>query len=447
MTQQVSGWGGTPASSPARLTKPASEPEILEALSGALPVAPRGLGRSYGDAAQVAAGLVMELTHLKPTFELDERSGSLTVSTGYSLGEILERVLPRGWFLPVTPGTRFVTAGGAVASDVHGKNHHRDGSFSMHLSALELLTPSGTLSLYPGDPAFAATAGGMGLTGVISKITVKLLPVETSRIKAVNIPTRSLGDTFEVMSRDGEYTYAVAWIDATATGSRLGRGLASFGEHAKIDELAGGAIDQPLAYHPKTLGTIPVPAPSNLLNPLSVRLFNSAWFQAGVAGAGEKVTSLDSFFYPLDAVGSWNRLYGRRGFLQYQVVVPYGSEDLIETVIGSLAKGGHPSFLTVLKRFGAQSAGLLSFPKPGWTLALDIPAKRPGLSELLRELDRKVAASGGRVYLAKDARLDPNLLEAMYPDLRKFEEICRELDPEGVMATDLARRLRIGGRH
>ncbi len=447
MTQQLSGWGKTPASFPAKLIQPTSDQEILEVLSGPLRTAPRGLGRSYGDAAQIAAGLVLDLTRLKPTFELDEKTGLLTVSAGYSLGEILERTLPRGWFIPVTPGTRFVTVGGAVASDVHGKNHHRDGSFSMHLSNLELLTPSGAMTLTSSDPAFAATAGGMGLTGVVSKITVKLLAVETSLIRAVTVPTRSLAETFEAMTRDDEYTYAVAWIDATATGSRLGRGLASFGEHAKIDELFGRTIDQPLAYHPKAVATIPVSAPSQLLNPLTVRLFNSAWFQAGAARCGEKITSLDGFFYPLDAVGSWNRLYGRRGFLQYQVVVPYGSEELIETIIGRLAAGGHPSFLSVLKRFGEQSMGLLSFPKPGWTLALDIPAKRPGLGELLRDFDRRVAAAGGRVYLAKDGRLDPELLETMYPNLRKFEEICHNLDPEGIMATDLARRLRIGGRH
>jgi decaprenylphospho-beta-D-ribofuranose 2-oxidase len=403
----------------------------------------RGLGRSYGDAAQNAGGQVLATGALSRLRELDPGSGTVTVGAGLPLGALIDAVVPHGWFLSVTPGTRQVTVGGAIAADVHGKNHHRDGGFGRHVRSFVLLTPSGErLTLTPEDSAFRATAGGMGLTGVILEATLQLIRVETARIR---VYTERAGDIDQLMQRmeagDRRHRYSVAWIDCLARGSALGRSVLSHGDHATRDELPVTERADPLARSPQLQLRAPPWTPSGLLNRLSIRAFNELYFRRAPRHE-EGLESLDSFFYPLDAIRGWNRLYGPRGLLQYQFVVPFGQEDVVRAVLERLSAEQAPSFLAVIKRMGAET-GPLSFPLPGWTLAVDMPAGRGPLRPLLDGLDLLVAEAGGRVYLAKDSRLRPELLEAMYPRLDEWRRERSELDPNGRMRSDLGRRLSI----
>ena len=409
-------------------------------------VLPRGLGRSYGDVAQNAGGVVLDMTGLAGIETFDEGAGTITALAGTSLDAILRVTVPRGWFLPVTPGTRFVTLGGAIASDIHGKNHHVDGALGDHIAAFDLVTADGVVRSVTsdGDPeTFAATVGGMGLTGVITRATIRLLPIETSRMC---VDTERAGDLDDLMARmtsgDDRYRYSVAWVDGLARGRALGRSVLTRGDHATLAELGDRWSGEALAFDPRSLPSVP-PMMPNVVTPIAARVFNEVWFRKAPRWEHGRITPLAPFFYPLDAVGDWNRLYGPRGFVQYQFVVPFGEESTVRSAIERLAAFGSASFLAVLKRFGP-GRGMLSFPIEGWTLALDLPARRGHLSELLDGLDRRVADAGGRVYLAKDARLDPGLLAAMYPELEQAETIRRALDPANVFRSDLARRLGIG---
>ncbi|MGH9075814.1 MAG: FAD-binding protein, partial [Acidimicrobiales bacterium] len=411
---------------------------------------------SYGDAAQCAGGTVVDATGLDRIHGFDPATGEVTVDAGVSLGTLMRVFLPRGWFVPVTPGTRFVTVGGAIAADVHGKNHHVDGSFATHVRSLTLATPTGVHRLGPGaGPGdgdagarlFWATAGGMGLTGLVLDATIGLLPVETTRIRADTDRVADLDALMALMARgDEEHRYSMAWVDSLARGRHLGRSILIRGDHARRDELPPPerAPGRALAFDPSVRLEAPPFAPSSLLNRATVRVFNELWFHKAPRHRQGGIETLTSFFHPLDMVGGWNRLYGPRGFVQYQFVVPFGAEDTLRTALERLSGAGCASFLTVLKRFGA-GAGPLSFPMPGWTLALDIPAGTPGLGPLLDELDEAVAGAGGRVYLAKDARLRPELVPVMYPRLAEWRAARDGADPEGVLRSDLSRRLGLTG--
>ena len=356
-------------------------------------------------------------------------------------------MLPQGWFVPVSPGTRHVTIGGAIAADIHGKNHHRDGAFCQHVVELTIDTPAeGRLRLTAdGDlsEAFWATAGGMGLTGVVLDATIRLLPVETS---LMTVDTDRAADLDEAMTllaaSDERYRYSVAWIDLMATGRSTGRSVLTQADHARLDELPARRRAGALDFDPSTRLPAP-PAPSGLLNRLSVRAFNEFWFRKAPKRRRDELQSITRYFHPLDMVEGWNRLYGPRGFLQHQFVVPFGAEATLADVVSRLSRAGLPSFLAVLKRFGAADPGPLSFPMPGWTLALDIPAGPAGLAELLDDLDRLVVDCGGRVYLAKDSRLSPTLLPAMYPRLDEWRQVRAKLDPDRRLMSDLARRLEL----
>ncbi|MDO0912313.1 FAD-binding oxidoreductase [Streptomyces sp. DT2A-34] len=445
-TVSVTGWGRT-APTTARLIRPRTYEEAAAAVRGcgARGGIPRGLGRAYGDAAQNAGGTVLDMTGLDRVHAIDADGGTVLCDAGVSLHRLMEVLLPLGWFVPVTPGTRYVTVGGAIGADIHGKNHHVSGSFSRHVLSLELLTADGEIhTVRRGTPLFDATTGGMGLTGVILTATVQLQPVQTSLMSVDTERARDLDDLMaRLVATDDHYRYSVAWIDLLARGAATGRAVLTRGDHAPLEALREGtrARREPLAFRPSRLPAAPAFVPEGLLSRRTVGWFNELWYRRAPRARTGELQKLSAFFHPLDGVPHWNRIYGRGGFVQYQFAVGNGQEDTLRRIVRRISEHRCPSFLAVLKRFGDADPGWLSFPVPGWTLALDIPAGLPGLAVLLDELDEEVAAAGGRVYLAKDSRLRPELLAAMYPRLDDFRALRAELDPRGVFVSDLARRL------
>ncbi|MGA5274570.1 FAD-binding protein [Streptomyces cellulosae] len=443
-TVSVTGWGRTAPSS-ARLVRPRTFEEAALAVRGcgARGGIARGLGRAYGDAAQNAGGEVFDMTGLDRIHAIDADGGTVLCDAGVSLHRLMEVLLPLGWFVPVTPGTRYVTVGGAIGADIHGKNHHVSGSFSRHVLSFELLTADGQVrTVVPGTPLFEATAGGMGLSGVILTATVRLQPVRTTWM---SVDTERASDLDDLMARladtDHRYRYSVAWIDLLARGKATGRAVLTRGDHAPLEALPRAARREPLSFRTSRLPAAPSFVPEGLLSRTTVGLFNELWFRKAPRARTGELQRIPAFFHPLDGVPHWNRIYGRGGFVQYQFVVGHGREDTLRRIVRRISQRRCPSFLAVLKRFGDADPGWLSFPVPGWTLALDIPASLPGLGAFLDELDEEVAAAGGRVYLAKDSRLRPDLLAAMYPRLDDFRALRAELDPRGVFTSDLSRRL------
>jgi decaprenylphospho-beta-D-ribofuranose 2-oxidase len=444
----LTGWANT-ASTGADLTVPDDVEELAAVLDRVPPrgVIARGLGRSYGDPAQNAGGLVVDATHVSGIRDLDLQRGVVTADAGTSLDDLMRWLVPLGWFVPVTPGTRQVTVGGAIASDIHGKNHHKVGSWCSAVEALTIVTPAhGRRRITPADDPelFWATAGGMGLTGIILDATFRLNRIETSRLSVDTDRTPDLDTTLDLLETgDAAYDYSVAWIDLMAKGASMGRSILGRGRFATLDQLSERQRRHPLIFHSSTIATAPKLVPPHLINPLTIKAFNEAWYRKAPRRARDQVQGITEFFHPLDLVDRWNRLYGRTGVLQWQFVIPLDAVEELRAIIGELSTSGYPSFLTVLKRMGPGNPGPLSFPIEGWTLTFDVPAAGSSLGPLLDRLDQRVVESGGRIYLAKDSRMRPELLPVMYPRLDEWLAVRRSVDPKQQLMSDLARRLRL----
>lgn len=441
---ELTGWGRTAPTAGRTIAASVSQVPALVRQAGSRGLIARGLGRSYGDPAQNAGGSV--LLPLPTGIWVPAEDGTIRVSAGTSLHDLMVALLPQGRFVPVTPGTRYVTVGGAIACDVHGKSHHLTGSFGRQVVDLDLVLADGeTRTVGPDrDPElFWATVGGLGLTGVITAATLRTIEVETAYAEVTTQRLRNLEEVMrEMREGDADATYSVAWIDTLARGAALGRSVLTRGEHAARDRLTGRAARTPLVPPRAPRLRLPLTPPTNLVTLPAVRAFNEAWFRKAPRLRTGEIQSLAQFFHPLDGIADWNRAYGPRGFVQYQFVVPDQEDATLVRILERIAQARLPCFLAVLKRFGPGNPGLLSFPMAGWTLAYDVPA-HPDLAALLDRLDEEVAAVGGRVYLAKDSRLAPAALAAMYPRLDDFREIRDRVDPHRVFCSDLARRLQI----
>jgi decaprenylphospho-beta-D-ribofuranose 2-oxidase len=443
--QKITGWGRFPV-----VDTDAFRPDRRESLTTALQardsVIAHGVGRSYGDAALNSAGATLLMERINRLLEFDKETGMLHAEAGTTLSEIAEIFVPKGFFLPVTPGTRFVTLGGAVASDVHGKGHHLLGSFANHVVNLTLLLADGSVTVCSREQnpdLFWATVGGQGLTGIITEVRLKLRRIESAFIGVRTERASNLDEALQLFDEgDEEFTYSVAWIDCLATGRSLGRSVLMRGNWMKAAELPRKYASEPLRHPPVRHLSVPIEFPGFVLNSLSVRAFNFAYFNRAPRQAREICTGYVPFFFPLDAVNNWNRIYGRRGFLQWQFVIPF--EDGIAgmtKILERLAKSGAASFLAVLKKFGKSDPNqMLSFPSPGYMLALDFPFTGRLLG-LLDELDKIVLDCGGRFYLTKDARMKPETFRAGYPRLPEWLEIKRRIDPQNRFSSDQARRL------
>ena len=433
------------------MRRPTSATELRRALPTVFErgLLARGLGRSYGDAAQNAGGTIIETTDVA-AFTIHEAAPTdetvlVTAEAGASIDRLLHALVPQGLFVPVTPGTRYVTVGGAIAADIHGKNHHLKGSWCDHVESLRLQLADGSVvDIGPDrDPElFWATAGGMGLTGVVLDATFHCPRIGSSRVLVDTDRAADLDEVCELMrSGDHRYDYSVAWIDLMASGRQLGRSVLTRGRFATAEEARPSTGPDPYDYRAGELVTAPPLFPSGLLNGLTVRAFNELWFRRAPVERRDQLQTIPTFFHPLDMVRDWNRIYGPAGFLQWQFVIPFAATSTLTTIVEELSRSGCTSFLAVLKSFGEGNAAPLSFPQAGWTLALDIPTGVTGLGALLDRLDDLVVDVGGRIYLAKDSRVRPELVPRMYPRLDEWRGVRERVDPQRRIMSDLARRL------
>lgn len=428
MKKNMSNWGNFPRvmADEFSFDLPADVVSILKEQKGFIA---RGNGRCYGDAS--LAKTVISTLRANKILSFDRKAGILECQSGITLDEVLKVIVKQGWFLPVTPGTKFITLGGAVASDVHGKNHHKEGSFGSHVLEMDVLTADGRLITCSADQyndLFEASCGGMGLTGLVTRVKLQLKPIETAYIKQKQIKARNLDEAFALFEQYRDATYSVAWIDCLQSGKALGRSILMVGEHAQLSDLSKKQARKPLQLPDKLRVQVPFHAPAGLLNTYSVRAFNFLYYNKQKKEV-DQVTPYETFFYPLDFVHGWNKLYGKPGFVQYQFVLPLeNSREGLIKVLRHIAAKKLGSFLAVLKLFGKEER-MISFPMEGYTLALDFPV-RPGLFEFLDELDTIVHAEGGRVYLTKDARLNRDYLASAYPKLGYFKEMVKKYNPD-----------------
>src|SRR5665213_138464 len=429
MKKHIANWGNYPVveSNEESFSFP---DQLRQLMDEQTPFIPRGNGRCYGDAS-LADRTISTLKYDK-ILSFDTDNGVFECQSGITLDQILEVIVPKGWFLPVTPGTKFITVGGAVASDVHGKNHHIDGSFSNHILEMDVTLSSGeTLTCSPvmNPDLFEATCGGMGLTGIITRVSFQLKKMETSFIRQKQIKAANLEELIRLFETHQHHTYSVAWIDCLKKGAHFGRSILMLGEHALLTDLSEKQKQDPLRLPGKKQINFPFNLPSWVLNAFTVKAFNYLFYIKNFKKEINSVISYEPFFYPLDAILHWNRGYGKNGFVQYQFVLPLEAKQGLVEILNRISDKGLGSFLAVLKVFGKQES-IISFPKEGYTLALDFPV-RPGLLAFLDELDLVVLRYGGRLYMSKDARMKPEVLQSVYPDLGKFKDIVRKYNPDG----------------
>ncbi len=477
------GWGRT-APSRARVLRPRTAEQVAHALAAA-PAAPigwgadrartggaiaRGAARSYGDAAQNGGGAVIDATALQGPIAVDAGGSSVRVGAGVTFARLLVWLAARSLTLPVVPGTRHLTVGGAIASDVHGKNHLRDGSFARHVRSFTLCTPAdGPLLVSPErhPELFHATLGGMGLTGVVVEATLGLAPLCNTRAVADIDRLDTLEQAIAGVDGEQHHRYTIAWVDLLSEGTAFGRAVLTRSEEGPAVDAGGGRgraprrssglaaratfggeHDTPISLQPRL--TVPRGFPGGVLRPTTVRAFNALHWHTAPRRARGRTLSMSAQLFPLDVLGEWSRLYGPAGMLQYQFALPSGEEEMLLCVVHLLRARRLPMYLAVLKRFGPggrapEKSGPLSFPIEGLTLAIDLPAGAPGLYRALDDADELVASAGGRVYLAKDSRLRPAMLAAMYPRLESFRELRGRVDPDGVLRSDMGRRLGLCG--
>ncbi len=430
MTTELSGWGRFPTVQ-STLFHLKDSSELSKRAHHFRGIA-FGMGRSYGDSA-LAKQVIFTQTY-NHFLDFDAERGLLRVQAGTTLKEMLEVIVPKGWFLPVTPGTQFVTFGGAIASDIHGKNHHKEGSFCDYVNWYRLMLPNGdivTCSPTENTDLFRATNGGMGLTGVILDGELRLKPIQSAFIDMTTIKARNLDEILALFDEHIGFTYSVAWIDTMARGKHIGRSVLMLGEHST----EGGL----LLPEPREK-SLPIDFPDFALNSIGVSLFNKLYYNKNFNKQSQKRVPYRPYFYPLDAILHWNRLYGRRGFTQYQFVIPKSERATLHTILDEIAKAQRASFLAVLKLFGKENENWLSFPKEGYTLALDFPI-RNGIFELLRRLDKHVLDAGGRLYLTKDATMSKAMFEAGYPNWQKFVALRRAIGADKVFSSLQSERL------
>jgi decaprenylphospho-beta-D-ribofuranose 2-oxidase len=438
----LSGWGNYPKIE-VSVHKTDSAEQAKEFLQGVGPCITRGLGRSYGDSSLSENVLLM--LKLNRMLSFDAKDGVLSCESGVSLGEILDTFVPRGWFLPVTPGTKYVTLGGAIASDVHGKNHHKDGSFSEHLVSMDVMTSDGkavTCSKTVNADLFKATCGGMGLTGIILGASLRLKRIETAYIRQTTVKAKNIDETMDLFEKYENFTYSVAWIDCLSKKENLGRSILILGEHAGQTDIKDSKDSKnALVPKKKTALNIPVMFPNAVLNSVTARCFNFLYYHKHPDGITESIVDYDSFFYPLDGIRNWNRIYGPRGFTQYQFVLPYAmSKEGLKKILTVISDSGRGSFLAVLKLFGKKNDNLLSFPMEGYTLALDFPINT-GLFPFLDELDKIVLDHGGRLYLTKDARMGREMFIKGYENTGRFLTAKHSVDKDNKFQSYQSKRL------
>jgi FAD/FMN-containing dehydrogenase len=421
--KRYSSWGRFPASKPRETISTHAPTYSIPSNDNGLFLLARGLGRSYGDSCLNNDHVVIDTSKMSSLLEFDEHTGVLRAEAGLSLAQILEFSVPKGWFIPVSPGTKFVTLGGAVANDVHGKNHHLAGTFGCHVRGLGLLRSSGEfLECSPNQnrELFCATVAGLGLTGLITWVEIQMIRIASPFLTTRYTRFQNLDEYFQLCEQEEkEFEYTVAWVDCTSEGPRLGRGIFMAGNFTNANRKTPTSA--------RSI-TFPFEAPSWFLNSFAVRSFNTLYYNQQLRRVKESIRHYEPFFYPLDRVLEWNRMYGQRGFFQYQLVVPLTDGGrAIKEVFKRVARSKRASFLAVLKTFGAmQSPGMLSFPRPGFTLVLDFPNDGAKTFELMNSLDEIVRSVGGAINPSKDARMPQDLFEAAYPRLAEFE---RYIDP------------------
>ncbi|MCU1644667.1 MAG: Decaprenylphospho-beta-D-ribofuranose 2-dehydrogenase [Nocardia sp.] len=456
-TRRLTGWGRTAATTSEVLST--NDPELIAKAVALVAedndskpahlrrgVIARGLGRSYGDHAQNSGGLVINMAALNRIHRIDRDSRLVDVDGGVSLDQLMKAALPFGLWVPVLPGTRQVTIGGAIASDIHGKNHHSEGSFGNHVRSIDLLTADGkvqTIGPKKNAKLFWATVGGNGLTGIVLRATIEMVATESAYFINDGVKTSTLDETIAAHSDGSEanYTYSSAWFDVMNPRPKLGRATITRGRLAKLDELPAKKQRNPLKFDAPQLLTVPNIFPSFTANRLTLGSVGEAYYAMGGNYTG-KIQNLTQFYHPLDMIAEWNRAYGPAGFLQYQFVVPTEAVDEFKKIIIDIQASGHYSALNVFKLFGAGNPAPLSFPMPGWNICVDFPI-RAGLNELVTDLDRRVTEFGGRLYTAKDSRTTAETFHKMYPRIDEWIKIRRSVDPTGVFMSDMARRLEL----